>query len=76
MSFELTNERAIRYWRNGKAAQDLAKAKEMVRDLLHLKEEQVFRDCLMLYIMDMSYPRSDIAYASKTVAYERGWSIP
>lgn len=46
---------------------------EMLDSLLHAPTQEQFENFTLLYIMDMKYPRPDIACASGIAAREKGW---
>ncbi len=71
---KLTNERAINYAKLHQA-QDPKLFPEMVDSLLHAPDEEQFKNFTILYIMDMKYPRPDIAFATGIVSREKGWPL-
>ena len=46
---------------------------EMLDSLLHAPDQEQFENFTMLYILDMKYPRADIAFATGIVGREKGW---
>lgn len=46
---------------------------EMLDSLLNAPTEEQFGNFTMLYILDMRYPRPDIAFAGGIVQREKGW---
>lgn len=69
---KLTNERAINYAKIY-TAEKPELLPEMVDALLGAPDEEQFQNFTMLYILDMKYPRSDIAFATGIVGREKGW---
>jgi hypothetical protein len=71
---KLTNERAINYAKIY-TPEKPELLPEMVDSLLHAPDEEQFKNFTMLYILDMKYPRADIALATGIVSREKGWPL-
>ena len=54
-------------------AQDQAKYDRMVKLFSNAETKEDLERMAVLYIVDMSYPRVDIALALKAVEREKGW---
>jgi len=50
-----------------------AKYDEMVRDMRRVQTKEQLKTFTLLYILDLSYPRADIALALHDVEIEKGW---
>lgn len=46
---------------------------EMLDSLLGAPTQEQFENFALVYIMDMNYPRADIAFACGVVSREKGW---
>lgn len=46
---------------------------EMLDGLLGAVDEETFKSFVMLYLLDMKYPRPDIAAACSVCKREKGW---
>ncbi len=71
---KLTQERALNYLRmyeDGIEKPELFV--EMLDGILGAPTQEQFENFTLLYIMDMKYPRADLACASGVVAREKGW---
>jgi len=53
--------------------QDQAKYDEMVRDFRRCATKENLEVHMMIYLLDRSYPRADIALALHDVEIEKGW---
>jgi len=47
---------------------------EMLDSLLRAPNREQFEDFVTLYLLDMDYPRHDLAYAAGIVSREKGWT--
>ena len=70
---KLTDERAQNYAKLHEP-ENPALFPEMLDSLLHAPDEEQFKNFAVLYIMDMKYPRPDIAFATGIVSREKGYS--
>lgn len=55
------------------AAEDFEKFEPMLRMFGRMETEDELKRCAMMFIQDLSYPRSDICLAIKTIEKEHGW---
>ena len=71
---KLTEQRAIDYMKGYEPnIENLELFPEMLDSILAAPSQEQFENFTLIYILDMKYPRGDIAFATSVVKREKGW---